>query len=135
MDARSLSFRLDHLPDLLLYVLPGHFQTTFDDKSGYQHLKIQPDSQEFFRFSWRGYYLSFCTLPYRWKASAYLHHNAGLVVTSAAQSLGIPVSQYIDDRHGDQLFLSGPAVCQPSHQLAQAAAFVVIPSHFSGILC
>ena len=30
--------------------------------------------------------MSFCTLPYRWKASAYLHHNVGLVVTSAAQS-------------------------------------------------
>ena len=131
---RDLSFKLDQLPDLLLYVLPGHLQTTFDDKSGYQHLKIQPDSHEFFRFSWRGHYFNFCTLPFRWKASAYLHH-VGLIVTSAAQSLGVPVSQYIDDRHGGQLFLSGPAVCQPSHQLAQAAAFVVIPSHFSGIVC
>ena len=132
---QDLSFKLDHLPDLLLYVLSGHFQTTFDDKSGYQHLKIQPYSQKFFRFSWRGYYFSFCTLPFRWKASAYLHHNVGFVVTSAAQSLGVVVSQFTDDRHVGQLFLSGPAVSRVSHQLAQAAAFVVIPSHFSGILC
>ena len=123
---RDLPFKLDHLPDLPRYVLPGHFQTTFDDKSGYQHLKIHPDSQEFFSFSWRIYYFSFCTLPFGWKASAYLYHNVGLVVTSAARSLGVPVSQYIDDRHVGRLFLSGPAVCQLSRQLAQAAAFILL---------
>ena len=37
---RDLPFKLDHLPDLPRYVLPGHFQTTFDDKNGYQHLKF-----------------------------------------------------------------------------------------------
>ena len=35
---RDLPFKLDHLPDLPRCVLPGHFQTTFDDKNGYQHL-------------------------------------------------------------------------------------------------
>ena len=40
---RDLPFKLAHLPDLPRYVLPGHFQTTFDDKSGYQHLKIHPN--------------------------------------------------------------------------------------------
>ena len=123
---RDLPFKLDHLPDWPRYVLSGHFQTTFDDNCGYQHLKIYPDSQEFFGFSWRGYYFSFCPLPFGWKASAYLYHNVGLVVTSAARSLGIPVSQYIDDRNMGQLFLSGPAVCQPSRQLAQAAAFILL---------
>ena len=123
---QDLPFKLDHLPDLPRYVLPGHFQTTFDDKNGYQHLKIHPDSQEFFSFSWRGYYFSFCTLPFGWKASAFLYHNVGLVVTSAARSLGVPVSQYIDDRHVGQLFLSGPLVCQPSRQLARAAAFILL---------
>ena len=28
----DLPFKLDHLPDLPRYVLPGHFQTSFDDK-------------------------------------------------------------------------------------------------------
>ena len=31
---RALPFLLDHLPDLPRYVLPGHFQTSFNDKSG-----------------------------------------------------------------------------------------------------
>lgn len=55
---RDLPFKLDHLPDLPHYVLLGHFQT-FDHNNGYQHLKIHPDSQEFFRFSWRGYFSPF----------------------------------------------------------------------------
>ena len=123
---RDLPFKLDHLPDLARYVLPGHFQTTFDDKNGYQHLKIHPDSQEFFSFSWRGYYLSFCTLLFGWKASAFLYHNFGLVVTSAVCSLGVPVSQYIDDTHVGQLFSSGLTVYQPCLQLALAAAFTLL---------
>ena len=31
---RDLPFKLDHLSDLPRYVLPRHFQTTFDDKNG-----------------------------------------------------------------------------------------------------
>ena len=76
---------------------------------------------------------SFCTLPFGWKASAYLYHNVGLVVTNAAQSLGVPVSQYIDDRHVGQLFLSGRAVFQPSRQLAQAAAFILLSLLISAV--
>ena len=123
---RDLPFKLDHFPDLPCYVLPWHFQTTFDDKSGYEHLKIHPDSQEYFSSFWRCYQFSFCTLPFGWKASVYLYHNVGTVVTSTARSLGLPVLHYIDDRHVVQLFLSGLAICQPSHQLAQTAVFILL---------
>ena len=37
---RDLPFKLDHLCDLPRYVLPHHFQTTFDDKNGYQHVLL-----------------------------------------------------------------------------------------------
>ena len=77
-------------------------------------------------FFWKGYYFSFCTLPFGWEASAYLYHYLGLVVASAARSLGVPVSQYIDDRHVGQLFRSGPSFSQPSTQLAEAAAFILL---------
>ena len=98
---RDLPFKLDHLQDLPRYVLPGHFQTTIDDKGGYQHLEVH------------------LHLIFRMESSAYLYHNVGPVVTSTTRSWGLPVSQYIDDRHVSQLFLSGPAVYQPSRQLAQ----------------
>ena len=35
MKARSVSF--DRLTDIQRYVEPNHFQTKFDDKSGYDH--------------------------------------------------------------------------------------------------
>ena len=95
---------------------------------------IHLDSQEFFSFFLEGLLFFFLHLtfpPFGWKASAFLYHNVGLVVTSAARSLGVPVSQYIDDRHVGQLFLSGPAVCQPSRQLAQVAAFILLFLLFS----
>ena len=74
----------------------------------------------------------FCvlTLPFGWKASAYIYHNLGLAVTSAARSFGVPVSQYIDDRHVGQL-CRAPASSTPSPGgvLAVAAAYILCYSH------
>ena len=44
---KDLPFKLDHLSDLPKYVLPGHYQTTFDEKSGYQHVYLHPSSRTF----------------------------------------------------------------------------------------
>ena len=49
---RDLPFRLDHLPDLPRYVLPGHFQTSFDDKSGYQQVLLLSSSRTYFGLEW-----------------------------------------------------------------------------------
>jgi len=89
---KDLPFKLDHLPDLPRYVLPGHFQTSFDDKSGYQNVLLHPSSRTFFGLEWNGVYFVFFTLPFGWKASAYIYHNLSLAVTSAARSFGVPVS-------------------------------------------
>ena len=67
----------------------------------------------------------FRTLPFGWKASAYIYHNLGLV-SHAVRSLGVPLSQYIDDRHVGQLFASPMrSVILPSTQRAEAAAYIV----------
>ena len=49
---RDLPFPLDHLPDLPRYLLPWHFQTSFDDKSGYQHVLLHSSSRTYFRLEW-----------------------------------------------------------------------------------
>ena len=67
---RDLPFKLDHLCDLPRYVLPHHFQTTFDDKNGYQHMLLHSSSQAYFGFQWQGFV--FRTLPFGWKASAFI---------------------------------------------------------------
>ena len=123
---KDLPFKLDHLSDLPRYVLPGHFQTSFDDKSGYQHVLLHPSSRTFFGLEWNGVYFVFCTLPFGWKASAYIYHNLGLAVTSAAHSFGVPVSQYIDDRHVGQLCRApASSTLSPSEVLAEAAAYIL----------
>ena len=109
--------------DLPRYVFPGNFQTVFDDKSGYQHVRLHPDSEAYFGLLWEGCYFTFRVLPFGWKASAYLYHNLGLIVSSAARSLGVPVSQYIDDRHVGQLQANGDQ--SPSSQCAEAAAYIM----------
>ena len=107
--------------DLPRYVLPGHFQTTFDDKSGYQHVRLHLSSETYFGLKWNNFLFVFYTLPFGWKASAYICHNFGLVVSHAARSLGVPLSH--DDRHVGQLFGSPMrSVILPTAQRAQPAA-------------
>ena len=69
--------------------MPGHYQTTFDKKSGYQHVYLHPSSRTFFGLYWQGFYFTFCTLLFGWKASAFLYHNLGLAVSGAARSFGV----------------------------------------------
>lgn len=119
-------FTLDYLTDLIRYVGPDHLQTTFDDKSGYDHVRLHPRSYSFFGLEWQGWYFTYTTLPFGWKASACIYHTIGLVATNFIRSLGVPCSQYIDDRHIGQLRLpSSHRHPVFSHvQLAQMAAFI-----------
>ena len=123
---KDLPFKLDHLSDLPRYVLPGHYQTTFDEKSGYQHVYLHPSSRTFFGLYWQGFYFTFCTLPFGWKASTFLYHNLGLAVSGGARSFGVPLSQSIDDRHLGQLLVqSSKQPWAPSYQNAEAAAYIL----------
>ena len=118
---------LDYLTDLCRYVDPGHYQTTFDDKNGYDHIHLHPRSSTFFGFQWEGWYFTYACLPFGWKASAFVYNTIGLTATYFIRSLGVPCSQYIDDRHIGQLRLRPRAnsMCAFSNfQLAQMAAFI-----------
>lgn len=44
---RDCPFKLDRITDLPRYVAPGHFQISFDDKSGYDHVRLHPSSSTF----------------------------------------------------------------------------------------
>lgn len=100
---KDCPFRLDYITDLPHYVFQGHFQATLDEKSGYDHVHLHPSSSTFFGLQWAGWYFVYATLPFGWKASAYVYHNIGLAATSFIRSCGVPCSQYIDDRHYGQL--------------------------------
>ena len=116
---KDLPFKLDHLSDLPRYVLPGHYQKTFDEKSGYQHVYLHPSSRTFFGLYWQGFYFTFCMLPFGWKASAF-------AVSGAARFFSVPLFQYIDDRHLGQLLVqSSKQPWAPSYQNAVAAAYIL----------
>ena len=57
------------LKDLPRYVGVGHYQTTFDDKSGYDHIFLHPSSYTFFGLEWEGRYFVYITLPFGCKTS------------------------------------------------------------------
>ena len=123
---KDCPFSLDYITDLPRYVAPGHFQTSFDDKSGYDHVRLHPCSFTFFGLQWEGWYFTYATLPFGWKASAYLYQTIGLAATNFVRSAGVPCSQYIGDRHNGQLRLLShpPSPSFTNFQLAEMAAFI-----------
>ena len=121
---KDCPFTLDYINDLPRYVLPGHFQTSFDDKSDYDHVRLHPSSSTFFGPQWKGWYFVFTTIPFGWKASAFAYHSNGMAATSYFRSLGVPCSQYIDDRHCGQLCLSFTQSSYSGFALAEMAAFI-----------
>ena len=87
---------------------------------------LHSSSQTYFGFRWQGFYFVFRTLPFRWKASAFICHKLGLVVLGAARSISVPLSQYIDDRHVGQLFIAPLRMTRgPSFQRALAATCIM----------
>ena len=92
----------------------------------YDHVRLSPNSRTYFGLQWNGWYFVFITLPFGWKASAYLYHSIGLIATSYIRSHGIPCSQYIDDRHFGELQIrrTTPPCSWSGFQRAQAALYI-----------
>ena len=124
MDYRDLPFSLDYITGLPRYVFKYHYQTTFDDKSGYDHVRLSPESFTFVRLEWKGWYFCYKTLPFGWRASAYIYPTVGLAPTSNIRSLGVPCSQYIESQlalHRDVQKSCGWS----NFALTEATAFIV----------
>ena len=70
----------------------------------------------------------FIFLKFGWKASTFVYHTIGLAATSYIRSLGVPCSQYIDDRHVGQLAVSNASLALPptwsDAELTEAAVFI-----------
>lgn len=122
---KDFPFTLDYLSDLPRYVEHGHFQSVCDDKSGYDHVTLTQESQTLFGLCWKDCYFVYRTLPFGWKASAFVYHSVGLIATNHIRSLGVPCSQYIDDRHFGQLVT--PSTCLWSNfQKSEAATYIAV---------
>ena len=78
----------------------------------------------FFGLEWEGCYFVYTTIPFGWKASAFVYHSIRMAATNYIRSLGVPCSQYIDDRHCGQLRLPSKQVSFSDFALAEMAAFI-----------
>ena len=123
---KDLPFSLDLITDLPRYLHNNSFQTRCDDKSGYDQVRLSPNSRTYFGLQWNGWYFVFNTLPFGWKATAYLYHSFGLIATSYIRSHGVPCSQYTDDRHFGELQIrrTAPPCSWSGFQRAQAALYI-----------
>jgi hypothetical protein len=79
---KDLPLRLDYLSNLPRYIGLRHYQVTMDDKSGYDHIFLQAECRAFFGLAWGGWYFVYNTIPFGWKASAYIYHTIGMGATS-----------------------------------------------------
>ena len=133
---KDLPLALDYISDHPRYVGKSHFQTTLDDKSGYDDdVALSEDSAMVFGLDWQGLYFVFRTIPFGWNASLFLYHTIGLTATSFVRSLRVPCSQYFDDRHVGQLSVSRKSLLSPypwsNFEIAEAAVFICAAFLFS----
>ena len=96
-------FNLDNLSHLPRSLQKDSLQTTLDDKSGYDHILLDEASRTYFGIQWKGWYFVCNTIPFGWKASAFIYHSTGLLASHYLRSIGIPCSLYIDDRHNGEI--------------------------------
>ena len=125
---RDLPFLLDYITSLPCYVFKSHYQTTFDDKSGYDHILYPQRVLPLWDSNGKGGTSVIKPYPFGWKACAYIYHTVGLAATNYIRLLGVPCSQYINDRHVGQLALRRDikkSCGWPNFALAEAAAFIV----------
>lgn len=71
---------------------------TCDEKSGYDHVKLGESSRTYFGIQFGGFFMTYTTLPFDWKASPYVYQSLGMCATSYLRSLGLMNTLYIDDR-------------------------------------
>ena len=76
-----MPFKLDSLAGLPRFVFPSSFQSVCDDKSGYDHVLLSPESRPYFGFEWGGWYFTSYNIPFGWKASACVYHSIGLLAS------------------------------------------------------
>ncbi|KAK3084397.1 hypothetical protein FSP39_012877 [Pinctada imbricata] len=91
-------FQLDTLKDAHRLISENVKMFTCDEKSGYDHVKLSDNSYKYFGIQFAGWVFVCTTLPFGWKASAYVYQTIGSCLTSYFRRQGFPCIQYIDDR-------------------------------------
>ncbi|CAG2239784.1 unnamed protein product [Mytilus edulis] len=95
---KDLPFHLETLKDIPRLVQKDALMVTYDGKSGYDHVKLSQHSFTYFGIQFGGFYMTYTTLPFGWKASPFIYQSIGMCVTSYLRKLNVLNTLYIDDR-------------------------------------
>ena len=94
---RPPKFAFDRLLDVQRASMPESLLTVWDHKSGYFHVPLHPDTQQYFGFEFEGRYYVYTVLPFGWNVSPYVYQTLSRLVSSYLRRLGIPDFAYLDD--------------------------------------
>ena len=86
---------------------------------------LSEDSRTLVGAEWGGWWLVWNTLCQGWKERPYIYQTLGSAATSYIREIGVPSSQYIDDRHLGELWGPVPGA-HSSYQAALAAVVLAI---------
>ncbi len=122
---RDCPFTLETLRDVPSIVEDSGFMTTCDEKSGYDHVCLSPESRQYFGFQWGGWYYVFDTIPFGWKASPFVYQSIGARASGYIRELGVPCLQYIDDRLNGQSCRDSSENKRSNMEKAQEGIYIV----------
>lgn len=96
---KDIHFTLYTLKDIPGLVKHGAYCSSLDDKSGFDNIKLHPDSFYLMAFQWAGYIFCFRKIPFGFKLSSYVYHTLNIqAVSHIRRAYSIPICWYIDDR-------------------------------------
>ena len=122
---KDMPFVLDTLKDVPRVMNLGSFMTSVDDKSGYDHIGLTEDSRKYFGVQFGGWYFTYNTIPFGFKASAYIYHTMGLAATGYCRDMGVSCLQYIDDRLVGEIMQDEGSDSEFNLHRALAACYII----------
>ncbi len=90
-------FRMESLSSLSKLLRVNDFMVSFDLKSGFWHIPLAPEVQQYVAFSWRGKFYCFCRLPFGLASSPWAFTKVLRQLVKHWRSLGNRLLPYLDD--------------------------------------
>jgi hypothetical protein len=90
-------FRMETLSSLSELLRAQDFMVSFDLKSGFWHIPLAPEAQQYVAFSWRGKFYCFCRLPFGLASSPWAFTKVLRQLVKYWRSRGIRLLPYLDD--------------------------------------
>jgi hypothetical protein len=79
------------------YFTKGCFMCTFDLKSGYSHIDINVEYQQYLGLEWQSNYYMYSSLPFRCSSAGLVFSKVLKELVNIWRAQGIPIVTYLDD--------------------------------------